>query len=99
MPTHENFTDWLIHENFSHKDHIEVMKNVDSQILGSLHNTENDFINSNSIPKLNKYYYTDEIITSLKTPKLYKYKKITDLREKVNIFLKQDILFAWDIEL
>lgn len=99
MPTHENFTNWLVHEDFNLKDHLEVMSKVDPQIIDSLFNTENDFISQNSLPKFIKYNYSDEIITSLKTPKLPKYKKIENLRDKINIFLKQEILFAWEIEL
>ena len=99
MPTHENFTNWLVHEDFTLKDHLDVMSKVEPKIIESLYNTEEDFLNSNWIWKIKKYYYSDEIITSLKTPKLAKYKKIPDLKEKINTFLKQDILFAWEIEL
>ncbi len=99
MPTHENFTNWLVHEDFTLKDHLDVMNKVEPNIIESLHNTTNDFITSNSLSKIKKYYYSDEIILSLKTPKLSKYKKIPDLKEKINTFLKQDILFAREIEL
>ena len=99
MPTHENFTNWLVHENFTLKDHLDVMSKVEPKIIESLHNTENDFITDNSLSTIKKYYYSDEIITNLKTPKLSKYKKIPHIKEKINTFLKQDILFAWEIEL
>ena len=99
MPTHENFTNWLVSEDFTLKDHLEVMSKVEPKIVESLHNTEDDFLTSNSIPKIKKYYYDEEIIWSLKTPKLAKYKKIPDLKEKINHFLRQDILFAWEVEL
>lgn len=99
MPTHENFTNWLVNENFTLKDHLDVMSKVEPKIIESLHNTENDFITNNSLPKLKKYYYNEEIITSLKTPKLAKYKKIKNLKEKINTFLKQNILFAWEVEM
>ena len=99
MPTHENFTNWLVHENFTLKDHLDVMSKVEPKIIESLHNTEYDFITDNSLSTIKKYYYSDEIITSLKTPKLSKYKKIPHIKEKINTFLKQDILFAWEIEL
>ena len=99
MPTHENFTNWLVSEDFTLKDHLDVMSKVEPKIIESLHNTEDDFLTSNSIWKIKKHYYSDEIITSLKTPKLSKYKKIPELKEKINSFLKQDILFAWEVEL
>jgi len=93
MPTHENFTNWLIHEDFSFKDHLDVMSKVDPIIIESLYNTEKDFLIENWLNKINKYYYPDDLILSLKTPKLDKYRKIDKL------FLKQDILFAWEVEL
>ncbi|MDD2870895.1 MAG: hypothetical protein PHS49_02795 [Candidatus Gracilibacteria bacterium] len=99
MPTHENFTNWLVHEDFSLKDHLDVMSKVEPKIIESLHNTQNDFTTYNSLGELKKYYYDEEIITSLKTPKLAKYKKIKNLKEKINTFLKQDILFAWEVEI
>jgi len=99
MPTHENFTNWLVHEDFKLKDHLDVMSKVETKILESLHNTEDDFLTSNSISNIKKYYYSDEIIRSLKTPRLSKYKKIPNLKEKINTFLKQDILFAWETNL
>lgn len=99
MPTHENFTNWLVHEDFSLKDHLDVMSKVEPKIIESLLNTEDDFKYHNSLPELKKYYYTEEIITSLKTPKLAKYKKIKNLKEKIDKFLKQEILFAWEVEL
>ena len=99
MPTHENFTNWLVHEDFKLKDHLDVMSKVEPKILESLYNTEDDFLTSNSISNIKKYYYSDEIIASLKTPKLSKYKKIPNLKEKINTFLKQDILFAWETKI
>lgn len=99
LPTHENFTNWLVHEDFTLKDHLDVMSKVEPKIIESLHNTESDFITSNSIWEVKKYYYNDEIIWSLKTPKLAKYKKIPNLKEKINSFLKQNVLFAWEIEI
>lgn len=99
MPTHENFTNWLVNEDFTLKDHLDVMTKVEPQIIESLYNTENDFLSENSLWNIIKYYYSDDIITSLKTPKLSKYKKIANLKEKINRFLKQDILFAWETEL
>ena len=99
MPTHENFTNWLVSEDFTLKDHLDVMSKVEPKIIESLHNTEDDFLTSNSIWKIKKHYYSDEIIISLKTPKLAKYKKIPKLKEKIHSFLKQDILFAWEVEL
>lgn len=99
LPTHENFTNWLVHEGFTLKDHLNVMGKVEPKILESLHNTENDFLIENWLPKTKKYYYTDEIIEKLKTSKLSKYKKIPELKEKINHFLKQDILFAWETKL
>jgi len=99
MPTHENFTNWLVHEDFSLKDHLDVMSRVDPKIIESLHNTQEDFVSYHWLPTLKKHYYTAEIITSLKTPKLAKYKKIPDLKEKINKFLTQKVLFAWEIEL
>jgi len=47
MPTHENFTNWLIHEGFSFKDHLDVMSKVDPIIIESLHNTEKEFLTEN----------------------------------------------------
>ncbi len=99
MPTHENFTNWLVWENFTLKDHIDVMSKVEPKIIESLHNTENDFIISNSLWNIKKYYYDDEIILDLKTPKLNKYKKIPEIVDKIEKFLLQKILFAWEIEL
>ncbi len=99
MPSHENFTNWLVDEWFSLKDHLEVMTKVEPKIIESLHNTENDFLTENSLENIKKYYYDDEIIFSLKTPKLEKYKKIKWLKEKIKTFLKQKILFAWEVEI
>lgn len=99
MPTHENFTNWLVHEDFSLKDHLDVMSKVEPKIIESLHNTQKDFTTYNSLWELKKYYYDEEIITSLKTPKLAKYKKIKNLKEKINTFLKQEIVFAWEVEM
>jgi hypothetical protein len=98
MPSHENFTNWLVHENFTLKDHLDVMSKVEPKIIESLHNTQNDFISENSLWEIKKYFYTNEIITSLKTPKLPKYKKIDALSDKIHDFLSQDILFAWEKE-
>lgn len=98
MPTHENFTNWLVNEGFNLKDHLEVMAKVDPKIIESLFNTENDFLVSNSLWTIEKFYYSEEMITSLKTPKLTKYKKIPEIKEKINSFLKQEILFAWEKE-
>jgi len=47
MPTHENFTNWLVHEDFTLKDHLDVMSKVEPKIIESLYNTEEDFLNSN----------------------------------------------------
>jgi len=99
MPTHENFTNWLVNENFKLKDHLDVMSKVEPKIIESLYNTEEDFITWNSIYEIKKYYYNDDIIWNLKTPKLTKYKKIKNLNEKINSFLKQEILFAWEVVL
>lgn len=99
MPTHKNFTNWLVHEDFSFKDHLEVMNKVDPKIIESLYNTEKDFTKSNWISNIQKYYYSDEVINNLKTNRLNKYKKIPKLKEKINSFLKQDILYAWKYEL
>jgi hypothetical protein len=49
MPSHENFTNWLVHENFTLKDHLDVMSKVEPKIIESLHNTQNDFISENSL--------------------------------------------------
>jgi hypothetical protein len=43
MPTHENFTNWLVYEDFTLKDHLEVMSKVEPKIIESLYNTQNDF--------------------------------------------------------
>jgi deoxyribodipyrimidine photolyase-like uncharacterized protein len=99
MPTHQNFTDWLVHENFSHQDHIDVMKKVEPKILESLHETEKDFLDSNEIEKIKKHYYTSNIIENLQTPRLEKYQKITDLDQKIEQFLEQKTLFAWEVEM
>jgi hypothetical protein len=74
------------------------MSKVEPKIIESLHNTQNDFISENSLWEIKKYFYTNEIITSLKTPKLPKYKKIDALSDKIHDFLSQDILFAWEKE-
>lgn len=99
MPTHENFTNWLTYEWFDFTSHIEVMKNVDPMILDSLHNTEKDFLMENSIKNIKKYHYDMKIISSLNTPKLEKYRKLEWLDKKIQQFLLQDILFAWEINL
>ena len=63
IPSHENFTNWLVHEWFTLKDHLDVMQKVDPKIINALHNTEQDFFRENSIAtnKIKKYYY-DELI-------------------------------------
>lgn len=101
LPTHENFTNWLLEEWFTHEDHINVMRNVDSKILECLHNWEQDFFENIWIlwENIEKCYYTDDIITKLETWKLDKYKDISWIRNKVNEFLKQKILFAYSINL
>ncbi len=99
MPTHENFTNWLVDEWSDFSSHIEVMKNVDPTILESLHNTEKDFLAENSIRNIEKYYYDMKIISSLNTPKLEKYKSLDDLEQKIIKFLTQKILFAWEYKL
>ena len=101
IPSHKNFTDWLIYEWFSHQDHIKVMNNVDSTIVSSLHKTDTDFFKHNNIPqnKINKYFYTDEIISEIYTSKLTKYKEIKKLDNKINKFLKQDIMYVWEWEI
>lgn len=97
MPTHENFTNWLTYEWFDFTTHIEVMKNVDPEILESLHNTQKDFLMENSIKKIKKYYYDMNIINSLHTPKLEKYRNLPELEQKIVKFLTQKILFAWEV--
>jgi len=97
MPTHENFTNWLIHEWFDFTSHIEVMKNVDPEILESLHNTEKDFLMENNIKNIKKYYYNMKIISWLYTTKLEKYRNLQDLEHKIINFLTQEILFVWEI--
>lgn len=99
VPTHENFTNWLISEWFDFTSHIEVMKNVDPTILESLHNTFKDFIMENNLKKVIKHKYSNEIINELNTPTLDKYKNLADLEQKIYDFLDQDILFAWEYEL
>ena len=99
MPTHENFTDWLLYEWFTHKDHIEVMKKVDPIILNCLHNTEKDFFINIwfSLNNIKKYYYSDNIIWMLKTWKLDKYNNIIWIDDKIKKFLKQKKLYAYSI--
>ncbi len=97
IPTHKNFTDWLIYEGFSHKNHIKVMNKVDPSIINSLHEDETDFLKFNSINNIRKYYYNDEIIRNLHTPNLVKYRNINNLQEKISNFLKQKILFIYEI--
>jgi len=102
IPSHKNFTDWLLYEWFSHENHIKVMNNIDLSISGSLHNTDTDFFEHNKISsfdKIKKYFYTDEIIKSLNTSKIEKYKSIKDLDKKIDKFLKQDIMYAWEWEI
>jgi len=101
IPSHKNFTNWLVHEWFSHEDHIKVMKNVDSNIVSSLHQTDTDFFKHNNISenKVKKYYYTDEIIKELHTVKLEKYKDVKNLDTKIERFLKQDIMYIWEWEI
>jgi len=73
------------------------MKNVDPEILESLHNTQKDFLMENSIKKIKKYYYDMNIINSLHTPKLEKYRNLPELEQKIVKFLTQKILFAWEV--
>jgi len=77
------------------------MNNVDSTIVSSLHKTDTDFFKHNNIPqnKINKYFYTDEIISEIYTSKLTKYKEIKNLDNKINKFLKQDIMYVWEWEI
>lgn len=98
IPSHKNFTDWLILEWFSHEDHIKVMNNVDSSITSSLHKTDLDFFEYNKIPNqlVKKYYYDNNLIKELYTPKLEKYNNIKNLEEKIEKFLKQKELYAWE---
>ena len=74
------------------------MKNVDPQILESLHNTQKDFMMENNIGDIKKYKYNMKIISSLHTPRLDKYKDL-ELEEKIENFLLQDIMFAWEMDL
>ncbi len=99
MPTHENFTSWLVHEWFTYDDHIEVMRNVDSIILECLHDTEEDFFKNVwiDISSINKHYYSDEIIENCKTEVLEKYKNIMNLDIMIKRFLKQKSLYAYSI--
>ncbi|QFR39444.1 hypothetical protein A9Q91_04415 [Candidatus Gracilibacteria bacterium 28_42_T64] len=99
MPTHENFTSWLVHEGFTYDDHIEVMRNVDSIILECLHDTEEDFFKNVGIDisSINKHYYSDEIIENCKTEVLEKYKNIMNLDIMIKRFLKQKSLYAYSI--
>ena len=98
MPTHENFTNWLVLEWFDFTSHINVMKNVDPIILESLHNTQRDFLWENWLKTIQKYYYDDDIINNLHTPSLDKYKDLEWLKYKIQNFLKQNILYAWLID-
>ncbi len=99
MPTHENFTDWLLHEWFTHDDHVNVMKNVDSKILECLHMKESDFLDNIWVKKIKKYYYPEEIISSLNTWKLIKYREVPEIEKKIKNFLEQKILFAYSVEI
>ncbi len=101
IPSHENFTNWLVHEWFSLKDHLDVMQKVDPKIINALHNTEEDFFRENWIDtkKIKKYYYDELVISKMKTHKLVKYNEIEWLKDKIRKFLKQEILFAWEMEL
>ncbi|MDD3646703.1 MAG: class I SAM-dependent methyltransferase [Candidatus Gracilibacteria bacterium] len=101
LPSHENFTDWLLHEGFSHEDHIQVMKNVDPKILECLHEKEESFFNNIGVDldRVNKYYYQSGVLQHLETPKLDKYKSILGLDKKIEDFLRQKILFAYSIKL
>ncbi len=99
VPTHENFTNWLVDEWFDFTSHIEVMKNVDPTILDSLHNTFKDFIMENNIQNIIRHKYSFYIINSLNTPDLEKYKNLNNLHQKIIDFLSQDILFAWEYKL
>jgi hypothetical protein len=95
-----------LHEWFTHEDHIDVMKNVDSKILECLHNTESDFfrnawIDQKEITKYNydtnRTSYWTNFIDSIKTWSLEKYKDIEWIEDKIIDFLKQDILYAYSI--
>lgn len=111
LPSHENFTDWLLHEWFTHDDHIKVMQSVDPIILKCLHETKNDFfkniwINEWQITKHSYFWSSWRGHKSLfwkegelKTSKLNKYKNIPWIKEKIDNFLWQDILFAYSINL
>jgi hypothetical protein len=105
MPTHENFTDWLLHEWFTHDEHVQVMKNVDPVILECLHQTENNFLENNWI-NINKINYNTHMssywtnfLDKIMTWKLDKYKDIPWINEKIEKFLWQDILFAYLVDL
>lgn len=99
VPTHENFTNWLIYEWFDFTSHIEVMKSVDPTILESLHNTFKDFIMENNLKNIKKIKYPSEIISNLNSPNLEKYEHLRNLRQKITTFLSQDILFAWESDI
>ena|GEM_PF-2349959 len=97
MPTHKNFTNWLVHEGFKHHAHLDVMNKVDPTIVESLHETEEDYIVANSIGKVKKYYYTSDIIKVLRTPGLERYKDVDGLKKKIKKFLGQEILYVYGI--
>ena len=101
IPSHKNFTNWLVQEWFSSEDHIKVINNVDTSIVSSLHKTDKDFFAHNKISEnsIKKYYYTDEIIKKIYTQKLIKYKEIKNLDNKINNFLKQEIMYVWEWEI
>lgn len=101
MPTHENFTDWLLHEWFTHERHTQIMAKVDPIILECLHSTEEAFLNHVWINSsdIEKFYYSEEIIWDLKTWDLQKYKNIQDLKTKIRTFLMQQIMFAYKVKL